>query len=116
MPTIGTTLVSIDGDVEWLFQTFPVVALLGPRQVGKTTLARTFAGRSDHPTAHFDLENPQDSARLSDPLLALEGLEGLVILDEIQRQPELFQVLRVLVDRPASKTRFLVLGSASPEV
>jgi predicted AAA+ superfamily ATPase len=92
-----------------------VVALLGARQVGKTTLARQVAAERRGVT-FFDLENPADLARLSDPMLALEGLKGLVVLDEIQRRPELFPVLRVLVDRPRSGVRFLVLGSASPDL
>jgi len=66
--------------------------------------------------SYFDLENPEDLARLSDPMLALKGVKGLVIIDEIQRQPDLFPVLRVLIDHPRSATRFLVLGSASPHL
>lgn len=90
----------------------PVVALLGARQVGKSTLARHLAatGLKSH---HFDLESPRDRARLEDPLGALEGCDGLVVLDEIQLTPELFPVLRVLADRPDTPARFLVLGSAS---
>ncbi len=102
--------------LRWLFKTFPIVAILGARQVGKTTLAREFAKRVAGPVSHFDLEHPADLARLAAPLITLENLEGWVILDEIQRVPELFPLLRVLVDRPDSKTRFLVLGSASPEL
>lgn len=89
-----------------------VVALLGPRQCGKTTLARQFLS-PDHPN-YFDLEDPRSVARLSEPMTALESLEGLVVLDEIQHQPELFRILRVFVDRIESKTKFLVLGSAAP--
>lgn len=92
----------------------PVVAILGARQVGKTTLARQLMKALRGPATGFDLENPADLARLSDPTLALEELRGLVVLDEIQRRPDLFPVLRVLVDRPRSRARFLVLGSASP--
>ncbi len=99
-----------------LFRTHPIVGILGPRQVGKTTLARAFAGARSKVTHRLDLEDPGDLSRLSDPMLALERLTGLVILDEIQRRPDLFQVLRVLADRPERKTRFLVLGSASPEL
>lgn len=92
----------------------PVTALLGPRQVGKTTLARRFAaGRS---TTFFDLESEPDRQRLANPELVLSGLTGLVIIDEIQVLPELFSVLRVLVDRPDTSARFLVLGSASPSI
>ena len=93
-----------------------VVAILGARQVGKTTLARTHVGRQKGPVTIFDLELPQDLARLADPELALADLSGLVILDEIQRRPELFPVLRALVDRPRYRARFLVLGSASPDL
>jgi predicted AAA+ superfamily ATPase len=97
-----------------LLTRYPVVAILGARQVGKTTLARQLAARTATPTTVFDLENPADLARLDDPMLALQDLDGLVILDEIQRRPELFPVLRVLADRPQLPAHFLVLGSASP--
>lgn len=92
----------------------PTVALLGPRQCGKTTLARALAG-ADRAT-YFDLEDPLSLARLEEPLTALGRLRGLVILDEIQQRPNLFPVLRVLCDRPRTPARFLVLGSASPEL
>lgn len=96
---------------------YPVVALPGPRQVGKTTLARLFAASLEEMPVHwFDLESPVDLARLSNPELALSPLRGLVILDEIQRMPELFPVLRVLADRPETPARFLILGSASLEL
>ncbi|UCG42396.1 MAG: ATP-binding protein [candidate division WOR-3 bacterium] len=97
-----------------LLSRHPVVGIIGARQVGKTTLARQFAAGRRGPTSFFDLENPADLARLADPLLALERLRGLVVLDEVQRLPGLFPVLRVLVDRPGRPARFLVLGSASP--
>jgi uncharacterized protein len=100
----------------WLFRTFPVVAILGARQVGKTTIARVFGQSWQGPVTHFDLENAADLALLADPALVLAPLQGLVILDEIQRRPELFPALRVLVDRPGSETKFLVLGSASPDL
>jgi len=91
-----------------------ITALLGPRQCGKTTLAHMFAeGRE---AAFFDLESFPDQQRLQNPEMALSSLEGLVILDEIQIIPDLFQVLRVLVDRPKNKARFLILGSASPTI
>lgn len=92
----------------------PVTALLGPRQCGKTTLARMIAARQA--STYFDLENPVDVRRLSAPLTVLQELSGLVIIDEIQRRPDLFELLRVLVDRPASDVRFLILGSASPQL
>lgn len=92
----------------------PVCALLGPRQCGKTTLARTIAsGRDSH---YFDLESPRDLLRLQNPELALGELTGLIVLDEVQAKPELFPVLRVLADKADSKTRFLILGSASPDL
>jgi hypothetical protein len=98
-----------------LLRDHPVVAVLGARQVGKTTLARELVAHRRGATV-FDLEDPRDLARLAEPTLTLEGLGGLVVLDEIQRRPELFPVLRVLADRPRRRTRFLVLGSASPEL
>jgi len=91
-----------------------VTALLGPRQCGKTTLARRFAQGQD--AVFFDLESQPDRQRLQNPELVLGSLAGLVILDEIQEMPELFRVLRVLVDRPESRARYLVLGSASPGI
>jgi predicted AAA+ superfamily ATPase len=100
----------------WLLEHFPVVAILGARQVGKTTLAQEYAATFKGPVHHFDLEDPDDLARLAEPMLALRDLSGLVVLDEVQRLPDLFPVLRVLVDRPGIATRFLVLGSASPEL
>lgn len=91
----------------------PVVALLGPRQVGKTTLARMYAGDAGGEVHFFDLESPSDLARLANPELTLAPLRGLVILDEIQRMPELFPLLRVLADRPGTPAHFMILGSAS---
>lgn len=99
-----------------LLRLFPVVAILGARQVGKTTLARMVAASRKGATHHFDLEDSRDLARLADPILALEGLSGLVVLDEIQHRPDLFPALRVLADRRPIRTRFLVLGSASPDL
>src|SRR5437870_4289918 len=91
-----------------------VVLLAGPRQAGKTTLARTFV----HPSspAYFDLENPVDVRRLDEPMTALGPLRGLVVIDEVQRRPELFPVLRVLADRRPPPAKFLVLGSASGDL
>jgi len=104
----------------------PITALLGPRQCGKSTLAHQFAQDSlatenaqpikySQPT-FLDLESLPDQRRLQNPELAMGNLHGLVILDEIQRMPELFPVIRVLVDRPENKARFLILGSASPVI
>jgi len=94
----------------------PVVALLGARQVGKTTLAGQIAGEFAGHVTSFDLEDPADLALLEDPGLALRPLKGLVVLDEAQRRPDLFPLLRVLADRPAQPARFLLLGSSSPEL
>ena len=103
-------------EVRGLLAEFPVAALIGARQVGKTTLARRVAADWTGERHHFDLEDPRTEARLAAPMLALEPLRGLVVLDEIQRHPELFPVLRVLADRPALPARFLLLGSAAPEI
>jgi predicted AAA+ superfamily ATPase len=94
------------------FNVHPIAALLGHRQCGKTTLAKMIA--EGEPSSYFDLENPVDLRRLSAPLRTLEELDGLVIIDEIQRRPDLFELLRVLVDRTKNRARFLILGSASP--
>lgn len=102
--------------VERLLSRAPVVTLLGARQVGKTTLAREIARRWKGPTHVFDLESSADVARLADPLLTLSPLRGLVVVDEVQRRPDLFPSLRVLADRPRRPARFLVLGSASPDL
>lgn len=90
------------------------VALIGPRQCGKTTLARQFVPADS--LNYFDLEDPISLARLDQPMTALQGLTGLVVIDEIQRRPDLFPVLRVLCDRTPLPARFLILGSASPEM
>jgi len=89
-----------------------VVALIGPRQSGKTTLARQFV--STESVNYFDLENPASLARLAQPMTALGPLRGIVVVDEIQHRPDLFPVLRVLADRKPLPARFLILGSASP--
>jgi len=89
-----------------------VVALIGPRQCGKTTLARQIV--SPDSSNYFDLENPVSLARLDEPMTALQELHGTVVIDEIQRRPDLFPILRVLSDRDLLPARFLILGSASP--
>lgn len=101
--------------VKKLFKDNPIVAILGPRQCGKTTLARQFMSEWRSDVITFDLENPRDLQRLHNPMLALEGAVGLVIIDEIQRLPDLFPVLRVLSDSSA-KTKYLILGSASRDL
>lgn len=106
--------------VERLIARNPVVAVIGARQVGKTTLAREIVRRKAKQkkgAVHFfDLESSADLARLADPLLTLSPLRGLVVLDEIQRRPNLFPTLRVLADRPRRPARFLILGSASSDL
>lgn len=92
----------------------PVTTLLGPRQCGKTTLARIYGDERN--ATYFDLESLPDQRRLQNPELMLGSLQGLVVLDEIQAMPHLFSVLRVLVDRPENKARFLILGSAAPHI
>ena len=91
-----------------------IVALLGPRQCGKTTLARHFVPVES--LNYFDLEDPASLARLSEPDTTLRPLKGLIVIDEIQRRPDLFPLLRVLADRKPLRARFLILGSASPDL
>lgn len=102
----------LQASVQGALRRSPAVALVGPRQVGKTTLARALLP-PDSP-AWFDLEDPRVQAQLAAPMVALGGLQGLAVIDEIQHAPELFKVLRVLIDRPGNPARFLLLGSASP--
>lgn len=102
------------GMLEASLEQFRVTALLGPRQCGKTTLARQVCQSRE--AEFFDLEDPLDLARLSAPRLALEKLKGLVVIDEIQKRPDLLPILRVLADRPELPARFLILGSAAPEL
>jgi hypothetical protein len=91
-----------------------ICALLGPRQCGKTTLAKSIG--EEQQSHYFDLESPKDQLRIQNPEQSLSRLEGLIILDEIQTMPELFGILRVLADREGAKAHFLILGSASPEL
>lgn len=100
--------------IDRILDIHPIATLLGPRQCGKTTIARMIAERE--PSTYFDLENPVDVRRLSAPMSVLQGLSGLVIIDEVQRRPDLFELLRVLVDRPQNPAQFLLLGSASPQL
>ena len=100
--------------IDEAFSVHPAVALTGPRQCGKTTLARAVAAADPEESTFFDLESAVDRRRLQAPERALAGLSGLVVIDEIQREPVLFETIRVLVDRPGNPARFLVLGSASP--
>jgi uncharacterized protein len=103
-------------EVKSSLRRFPVVALVGSRQTGKTTLARTITETWKGPSHWFDLENPNDAAALAQPGLSLPGLKGLVVIDEIQRLPDLFPLLRVLADRKPLPARFLLLGSASGDL
>ena len=99
------------------FQSHPMVGILGPRQCGKATLARDYlATLSGEPVHYFDLEDPERLQRLQDPKLTLEPLQGLIVIDEVQRRPELYPLLRVLIDRRPRKQRYLILGSASREL
>lgn len=99
-------------DIRTALERSRAVALIGPRQCGKTTLARQFVS-PDSPN-YFDLEDPLSLARLDEAMTALRGLTGLVVIDEVQRRPDLFPILRVLMDREPLPARFLILGSASP--
>lgn len=103
-------------NIEKALVQFPAVALLGPRQAGKTTLARS-VGSSHVNSLYLDLERPSDLAKLADPELFLSRhVDQLVVLDEIQRRPDLFPVLRALIDENRRPGRFLLLGSASPQL
>ena len=100
------------------FSIHPAVALLGPRQCGKTTISRQFGEiiKSQKNIHYFDLEDPDDLDVMQHPKAVLQDLEGLIIIDEIQRLPELFPLLRVLIDRKHKKQQFLILGSASRDL
>lgn len=100
--------------IEILFETFPVIALLGARQCGKSTLAKQYQKKSLENTNYFDLESDRDLGRLQEAQLSLEKLSGLIIIDEIQRRPNLFPTLRYLVDNTMQK--YLILGSASRDL
>ena len=106
------------GRISEYFRTHPVVGILGPRQSGKTTLARAYieASTDDMPVHYFDLEDPEHINRLEEAQLTLTPLQGLIVIDEVQRRPDLFPLLRVLVDRPQGGQRYLILGSASREL
>lgn len=105
---------SLARSVRSALRTGQIVAIVGPRQSGKTTLARTMVA-VDSPN-YVDLEDPRDLERVAEPMTALERLSGIVVIDEIQRRPALFPVLRVLADRQPLRARFLMLGSVSPEL
>ncbi len=98
------------------YRTHPIVAILGPRQCGKTTLSRLFIDEHQGPSHTFDLEDPADVEILKNPKTVLDPLDGLIILDEVQRVPDLFTTLRVLADQPDANRKFLILGSASKDL
>jgi len=101
-------------EIQAALQRSRIVALIGPRQSGKTTLAQMFV--SCDSVNYFDLEDPVSLTRLEEPMTALRDLTGLIVIDEIQRRPDLFPILRVLADRHPLQARFLILGSASPDL
>ena len=102
-------------DIQFAFKVTPVCGLIGPRQCGKTTTAKEIANQYPGIVHHFDLEDERDQNKMREPLLVLENLEGLIIIDEIHHAPNLFKSLRVLVDQKKNR-KFLVLGSASQEL
>jgi len=102
-------------EIAFSFQIAPVCGLIGPRQCGKTTIAKEIASQFLGEVHHFDLEDDRDQNKMLEPLLILENLEGLIVIDEIHHAPNLFKILRVLVDQKKNR-KFLVLGSASGEL
>ncbi|WP_420886599.1 ATP-binding protein [Candidatus Finniella inopinata] len=102
-------------EIQFAFKVTPVCGLIGPRQCGKTTTAKEIANQYPGIVHHFDLEDERDQNKMREPLLVLENLEGLIIIDEIHHAPDLFKSLRVLVDQKKNR-KFLVLGSASQEL
>lgn len=106
---------TFENKVRDAFLVTPAIAILGPRQCGKTTLAKIFRDQTGGEAHRFDLEDPIDLARLENPLLTLEKLSGLIIIDEIQRMPDFFPILRVLIDKKLQQ-KYLILGSASGEL
>ncbi|MBM3764224.1 MAG: hypothetical protein FJW32_02430, partial [Acidobacteria bacterium] len=101
-------------EIRMLIRSNAVTAILGPRQCGKTTLARMMA--AERLSMWLDCEDPLSKARLKEPMRLLESARGLVVIDEIQFMPELFPILRVLADRRPQKAKYLILGSTSPEL
>jgi predicted AAA+ superfamily ATPase len=104
----------LEGRIRRSIKSNPVTALFGPRQCGKTTIARRIV--KSNALEYFDLEDPVDLRRLDEPMTALSALRGMVVIDEIHRRPDLFPILRVLADRRPLRTKFLILGSASPDL
>ena len=107
----------LENKIHRLLQQFPSVAILGARQVGKTTLAKSIMSHLDRKSLYLDIELPADFNRLSNPqMLFEENKDRCVVIDEIQRMPELFSVIRAMIDRQRTPGRFIILGSASPGV
>ena len=107
----------LQGEIARLLKAFPAVCILGPRQVGKTTLAKTIAATFKKPALYLDLENPLDRRRLSDPFTFLaDNNDRCIIIDEVQVMPELFSVLRSVIDADRRNGKFVLLGSASPQL
>ncbi len=105
----------IQEDITKSLKQFPAIGLVGPRQAGKTTLAKMITDKLDKPAIYLDLENPQDLQKLDDTQLYLQQFQDhLIILDEAQRKPELFPLLRSMIDQNRKPGRFMILGSASP--
>ena len=102
--------------INQFLKTHPVVGLLGPRQCGKTTLAHQFKRQHEEKCHFFDLEDPEDLAALDNPKTVFESLKGTIIIDEIQRKPDLFPYLRTLIDKEKRKRKIIILGSASKEL
>jgi uncharacterized protein len=100
-----------------LLSFFPAIGLVGPRQVGKTTLVKAISGQIAKEVIYLDLEYPEDLSKLEDPVLFLSNKANFcVIIDEVQRKPDLFPVLRSLIDQDRMPSRFILIGSASPEL
>ena len=107
----------IQKEISLLMKQFPAVAILGARQVGKTTLAKQLAASQKYPTLYLDLENPLDVRRLSDPFTFLTAnKDKCIIIDEVQTMPSLFAVLRSVIDKNRHNGKFILLGSASPQL
>ena len=107
----------IQKEIALLMKQFPAVAILGARQVGKTTLAKQLAASQKYPTLYLDLENPLDVRRLSDPFTFLTAnKDKCIIIDEVQTMPSLFAVLRSVIDKNRHNGKFILLGSASPQL
>jgi len=107
----------IQNDITKSLTQFPAIGLVGPRQAGKTTLAKMITDKLDKPVIYLDLENPQDLQKLGDGQLYLQQFQDhLIILDEAQRKPQLFPLLRSMIDQDRKPGRFMILGSASPSL